>query len=94
MAYFAMECHLVDDYLTRRGPYREAHLALLRHAADDGTLLLAGALDSPANRSLLIWRDEAAAREFAEADPYYAAGIVRRLTIQEWAVAAGAAYQD
>ena len=37
----------VDDIIERRGPYRDAHLALLQQLKDSGTVLMAGALGDP-----------------------------------------------
>ena len=32
----------VDDIIERRGPYRDAHIALLKQLKDAGTILMAG----------------------------------------------------
>jgi hypothetical protein len=44
MGYYLLEYALIDDYLTRRAAFREAHLALAREAHGRGDLILAGAL--------------------------------------------------
>lgn len=82
---------LVDDYLERRGPLREEHLALARAAHERGDLALAGAFAEPADRALLVWstEDESVVRAFAEADPYVANGLVRHWEIRPWNVVVG-----
>jgi uncharacterized protein YciI len=82
---------LVDDYLDRRGPLREEHLALARAAHDRGELAMAGAFAEPADRALLVWstEDESVVRAFAEADPYVANGLVTSWAVRPWNVAVG-----
>jgi uncharacterized protein YciI len=82
---------LVDDYLDRRGPLREEHLALARAAHDRGELAMAGAFAEPADRALLVWstEDESVVRAFAEADPYVANGLVQHWEIRPWNVVVG-----
>ncbi len=53
--YLALQYDLVDDYLDRRGEYRDEHLALARAARERGELALAGAFTDPADRALLVW---------------------------------------
>ncbi|KAF1025555.1 MAG: hypothetical protein GAK40_01382 [Burkholderia plantarii] len=82
---------LADDYLERRGAYRDAHLALATAATERGELLLAGALADPADCAVLIFAGDTpdAARAFAEADPYVRHGLVRQWQVRRWNVAAG-----
>jgi uncharacterized protein YciI len=76
----------VPDSLARRASARPAHLERLERLRDEGRLLLAGpfpAIDAadpgPAgfSGSLIVagFDDLAAARAWAEADPYVAAGV-------------------
>jgi hypothetical protein len=77
---------LVDDYLERRAPLREAHLRLAREAHERGELLLAGALADPSDRALLIFAGDspAAAEAFARADPYVREGLVTSWRVRQW----------
>ncbi|MGY1670543.1 YciI-like protein [Geodermatophilus sp. SYSU D00710] len=85
-----LEYELVDDYVTRRAPLREEHLALARAAHDRGELLLAGALPDPYDRALLVWTAERDVVErFAEADPYVVHGLVTAWSIRRWDVVVG-----
>ena len=44
MGYYALFYHVVDGFVERRPPFREAHLAHARNASERGELRLAGAL--------------------------------------------------
>lgn len=77
---------LVDDYLERRAPLREAHLRLAREGHERGELLLAGALADPSDRALLIFAGDspAAAEAYARADPYVREGLVTSWRVRQW----------
>lgn len=92
MGYLVLEYDLVEDYLDRRGEFREEHLGLARAAQERGDLLLAGALAEPADRALFVWRtdDRGLLDDFAERDPYVVNGLVNSWTVRPWNVAVGA----
>ncbi len=54
--YWLLMYDLVDNYLERREPLREAHLALVRSAHQRGEILMAGALADPADAAILVFR--------------------------------------
>jgi uncharacterized protein len=89
--YFALMYTVADDYLDRRGEFREAHLVLARAAHARGELVLAGAFTDPADATLLVWNtdDRAAVEEFVELDPYVRNGLVTSWRIREWNVVVG-----
>jgi len=91
MKYFALFYYVVDDFVSRRAPYREEHLRLAREARHRGELLLAGALGDPPDGALLVFRaaGPSAAEEFARCDPYVTAGLVTRWEVRPWAVVIG-----
>jgi len=83
----------VPDSLARRQSARPAHLERLNRLRNDGRLLLAGpfpAIDAedpgPAGHSgsLIVaeFDDLVAARNWADADPYVAAGIYARVDVR------------
>ena len=81
------------DSLGKRTAARPAHLARLQALQDEGRLLLAGpfpavdAVDPGAagyTGSLIVaeFASLQAAQEWAETDPYVAAGVFRQITVQ------------
>jgi uncharacterized protein YciI len=56
-----------------------------------GELLLAGALEEPSDRALLVFRaaDPSVVRAFADRDPYVRAGLVTRWEVRPWRVVIG-----
>lgn len=77
------------DYLERRAAFRDAHLKLAWASVESGDLLLGGAVGDPPESALLLFASEAAARAFAEADPYVANGLVARWDVQPWNTVVG-----
>ncbi|MGN6191816.1 MAG: YciI family protein [Rhodanobacteraceae bacterium] len=83
----------VENSLDKRKAARPAHLARLQKLLDEGRLLLAGpfpAIDAedpgPAgfSGSLIIaeFDDLDAAKQWADTDPYRAAGVYREVTVR------------
>ena len=88
MAYYAMIYDLVDDYMARRGTFREEHLKLAADAHARGELLLGGAFADPPDKALLIFcaNDSKVAESFARKDPYVVNGLVRHWEVRPWTV--------
>lgn len=91
--WYAIEGHDGPDVLAQRLQARPQHLARLSALRDEGRLLLAGpcpAIDAedpgPAGFSGSIVIAEfaslAAAREWADADPYIGAGVYQRVDVR------------
>jgi uncharacterized protein len=91
--YFALLYDLVEDYLDRRGEFRDEHLGLARAAHERGDLVLAGAFADPSDTALLVWDvdDARPVEEFVAADPYVRNGLVASWRIRPWTVVVGAA---
>ncbi|HXX99643.1 MAG TPA: YciI-like protein [Candidatus Limnocylindrales bacterium] len=91
MAYYALFYEVVDDFPARRTPFREEHLKLAQEAHRRGEIVLAGALDEPADRALIILRGDSpeVARTFVQRDPYVSNGLVSRWEIRPWSVVIG-----
>jgi uncharacterized protein YciI len=89
--HYLLTYDLVDDYLDRRGQYRDAHLALAWQASERGELLLAGALESPVDAAALLFEGDspAAAEAFAKADPYVVNGLVKSWRVRPWKTVVG-----
>ncbi len=92
MGYYALFYHVVEKFVERRMPFREAHLTHARHAAERGELALGGALADPADTALIVFRGDSpdTARAFAEKDPYVRNGLVQRWEVRPWNVVVGA----
>ena len=91
--WYAIEGHDGPDVLARRLQARGDHLARLHALRDAGRLLLAGpcpAIDAEApgpagfSGSIVIARFDSldAARAWADADPYVAAGVYARTDVR------------
>ena|SRR5438270_274496 len=91
MAYYALFYDAVNDFMARRGAYRDEHLRLAREAHARGELVLAGALVDPADGALLIFQGEspAVAEEFASRDPYVKNGLITKWRVRNWTVVVG-----
>jgi uncharacterized protein YciI len=89
--YFLLTYHTVDDYVNRRQPYREDHLAHARDYFDRGLLILGGALADPADKAIVVFKSDTkrAVEEFVENDPYVQEGLIRSWEIREWTVVVG-----
>ncbi|WP_394832807.1 YciI family protein [Pendulispora rubella] len=87
--HFILFYDVVEDYVTKRTPFRGQHLELARAAYDRGELVLAGALANPADGAVLVFRDGKAAEAFAVNDPYVKNGVVVRWRIREWTTVLG-----
>ena len=89
--YWLLLYDLVDNYLERRAPLRDAHLALVRSAHQRGEILMAGALADPADAAILVFSSDSrvAAEDFAPSDPYVKAGLVTAWRVRQWNVVVG-----
>lgn len=91
--WYVIEGYDGEDVLAARLQARAAHLARLQTLLDQGRLLLAGpcpAIDAedpgPAGFSgsvvIASFEDQSAARAWADADPYVAAGVYTRVDVR------------
>tara|TARA_R110001599_G_scaffold1478_5_gene7347 strand:- start:6380 stop:6679 length:300 start_codon:yes stop_codon:yes gene_type:complete len=92
---YAIMCEDVDNSLSLRQAARPAHLERIQQLVDDGRLLAAGphpALDTedPGSAgftgSLIIAEFDSleAARDWADSDPYVAAGVFRQVVVKPY----------
>lgn len=89
--YYLLTYKTVDDYVRRRAPFREAHLAYARASQERGELFLAGALDDPPDTAILVFRasEKSVAEDFARNDPYVRAGLITDWSVRPWTVVIG-----
>jgi hypothetical protein len=91
MSHFLLFYDFVDDYLERRGQFRDEHLKAAWASVDRGEMVLAGALADPADTGLLLFDSETpeAAEAFARADPYVVNGLVKSWKVRKWTTVVG-----
>lgn len=91
MNYYALIYSVVDDYIVRRGAFRDEHLRLANEASSRGELILGGAFSDPADQALLIFQvnDISVIEKFVKNDPYVINGLVMKWEIRPWSVVIG-----
>ena len=91
MKHFLLMYDLSDDYLARRGEFREAHLGMAWKAHEKGDFVLGGAFLDPADMALLLFKAETkkTVEQFAKSDPYVINGLVKSWRVREWNTVAG-----
>ncbi len=89
--HFLLLYEFGPDYLDKRGPYRARHLRLAWESQVRGELVLAGAFADPADGAALLFRCESSAvpEQFAAADPYVTAGVVKAWRVRTWTTVVG-----
>jgi uncharacterized protein YciI len=92
MKHFALIYEMVENFVERRKPYREAHLQHINDAHARGLIVMAGAMGDPPDGGLLIFRAESsdAVEEWVRADIYVTSGIVTGWRVRPWNVVIGA----
>ena len=89
--YYILFYETVDNYVEKRIPYREEHLSLAQQAYQNGSLIMGGALDDPADSAMLVFKgdDQQVAIEFAKNDPYVKNGLIMKWQVRPWNVVIG-----
>jgi len=89
--YYILLYTTVDNYIQKRTPYREEHLSLAQQAYQNGSLIMGGALDDPADSAMLVFRGDSpqVANEFAKNDPYVKNGLIKEWQVRPWMVVIG-----
>jgi uncharacterized protein YciI len=81
-----LQYEYVPDMADKRTPHRQAHLDLIAAYHGDGRIVMGGAVGDPPSAGLIVFRTADAAQAFVDEDPYGAAGLVVKSTIQPWTV--------
>ena len=89
--YYLLFYETVDNYVERRAPYRDQHLAYATAAHERGEFTMGGALDDPADGAVLVFQGDGpeVAEDFARNDPYVQAGLISKWTVRPWVVVIG-----
>ncbi|HEY7791547.1 MAG TPA: YciI-like protein [Vicinamibacterales bacterium] len=87
--YVALFYETVENYVERRQPFRELHLAYAKTWQREGKLVLAGA--TKPDGALLVFKGASVAEVegFATNDPYVKNGLISKWTAREWVVVIG-----
>jgi len=89
--YYLLLYDVVENYVEKRKPLRQAHLACAQKALARGELVLAGAFADPVDGAALLFKgeDPSVAERFAQNDPYVVNGLVERWRVRAWNVVIG-----
>ncbi|WP_417657731.1 YciI-like protein [Pseudidiomarina aestuarii] len=89
--HYVLIYQVADDYLERRGLFREKHLKLAWNYAERGELILGGAVGEPIDRAHLVFNvdSKAAVEAFVQADPYVQNGLIKSHQIMPWHTVVG-----
>jgi len=89
--YYLLFYQTVENYVQRRAPYRDQHLAYATRAFERGELVMAGALSEPADGAVLVFKGDSSniADSFAREDPYVKAGLITGWKVRPWTVVIG-----
>jgi uncharacterized protein YciI len=89
--YYLLLYDVVENYVEKREPLRDAHLDCARKAFDRGELVLGGAFVDPVDGAALVFKgeDPSVAERFAENDPYVVNRLVEKWRVRAWNVVVG-----
>ena len=89
--YYLLLYDVIENYVEKRKPWREAHLECAKKALARGELLLAGAFADPVDGAALLFKgeDPSVAERFARNDPYVVNGLVEKWRVRAWNVVVG-----
>jgi uncharacterized protein YciI len=89
--YYILFYTTCENFIEKRAPFRDEHLAHARAAHERRELVLAGALDEPADGAVLVFQGESkeAAESFARSDPYVKQGLITQWRVRPWTVVIG-----
>jgi uncharacterized protein len=89
--HYLLIYEVADDYLDRRGLFRNEHLKLAWQAHSKGQLILGGALQQPTDTAILFFKgdDPEVASSFAENDPYVLNGLIKKWSVRPWITVVG-----
>lgn len=89
--YYILFYKTVENFIERRAPYRQEHLDYANAAYERGVLVMAGALDEPADSAVLVFKGDESivAEEFAIHDPYVKNDLITEWQVRPWTVVIG-----
>jgi uncharacterized protein len=82
---YLMFYDIAPDGLAKIQAAFPAHRERLQEFKARGVLLMAGPIGNPPTGALGVFTEEAAAKEFAEGDPFVLQGAVAKWRVEPWA---------
>lgn len=84
--HYLLTYRYTDDYLTRRGEFRNAHLAAAWAAQGRGEMVLGGTAGDPPDSAVFVFDCDSPSviEDFVQADPYVINGLVASHSIVQW----------
>jgi uncharacterized protein len=91
MKLYALCTQFGADYMEKRAPYRDTHMAHLNAAISRGDIVVAEAMLEGGVESMAIFRaaNRGAVEAYALADPYVQGGVAASWRVREWIAVAG-----
>ena len=89
--YYLLFYKTIDNYIENRKPFRTLHLQLAKAAYENGTLIMAGAIEEPADEAVFVFKADSPqmAEDFANNNPYVQNGLISQWTVRPWKVVVG-----
>jgi uncharacterized protein YciI len=89
--YYILFYTTADDYMERRGQFRQQHLEMAKERVAKGEIVMGGALADPPDQAIIVFKGESpeVAEEFARNDPYVLNGVVTSWEVRPWTVVIG-----
>lgn len=86
--FYLLIYDVVENYVERRAAFRDEHLKLAKEYAEQGALILGGALADPVDQAVLVFKADSPApvEAFVARDPYIQHGLIRSYRIRPWTV--------
>ena len=90
--HYILFYNTADDYMERRGEFRQLHLDMASRAVENGEIVMGGALADPPDKAIIVFKGDGpeVAENFAKNDPYVLNGVVTSWEVRSWNVVIGA----
>ena len=85
-SHWLLRYQYVADIASRRGPYRDEHLARFWAEVDAGRVVLGGGAGDPVSEGIILWSvdDPGVIHDFVTQDPYMTAGLITSYDVVPW----------
>lgn len=89
--YYILFYKTIDNYIEKRAPFRAEHIRFAQDVQKSGALVMAGALEEPADQAVLVFKGDSpkVAENFAKNDPYVINGLISEWSVRPWNVVIG-----